>query len=160
MKRLVVALFLVAAVAAGVWFFLNRRESKAGAAASTDIHVVDTGEVSVALKETGVVKPRQTVAVKSKVSGKIREVLVAEGEKVRSGQLVAVVEPDAQAQLTLSQRRLELRRRKIEASTRRSGSGCGSGSSPRPGSPRRGMPRRRSGTSGRRRTSSTRSGPP
>lgn len=72
------------------------------------------GPVELLLKETGVIRPRQSVAVKSKVSGKVREVLVAEGERVRAGQLVAVVEPDAQASLTLSEKRLELRRLKLE----------------------------------------------
>lgn len=76
--------------------------------------VVDTGPVSVLIKETGVVRPRQSVAVKSKVSGKVREVLVAEGDVVREGQLLAVVDPDAQASLTLSQQRLDLRRLKVE----------------------------------------------
>ncbi len=90
------------------------RASHSASAEAVDSHVVGEGEVSLALKETGVVEPRQTVAVKSKVSGKIREVLVAEGDHVRPGQLLAVVEPDSQATLTLTQRRLELRRRKIE----------------------------------------------
>lgn len=80
----------------------------------TETVVVDTGPVSVLIKETGVVRPRQSVAVKSKVSGKVREVLVAEGDVVREGQLLAVVDPDAQASLTLSQQRLDLRRLKVE----------------------------------------------
>jgi HlyD family secretion protein len=79
-----------------------------------DVHVVDSGTVQRTLKESGVVQPRQTVVVKSKVSGRVREVLVAEGDRVASGQLVAVVEPDAQAALTLSQKRLEVRRLAIE----------------------------------------------
>lgn len=77
-------------------------------------YVVDVGSVETVLKETGVVRPRQSVAVKSKVSGKVREVRVAEGDSVRAGQLVAVVEPDAQASLTLSEKRLELRRLKLD----------------------------------------------
>jgi multidrug efflux pump subunit AcrA (membrane-fusion protein) len=69
---------------------------------AVETHVVDEGPVTVLIKEIGVVKPRQSVAVKSKVSGKVREVLVAEGDSVREGQLVAVVDPDAAASLTLS----------------------------------------------------------
>ena len=88
------------------------QRSRFGSAART--HTVARGPVQLALKETGVVQPRQTVAVKSKVSGRIREVLVAEGDAVTAGQLVAVVEPDAQASVTLSQRRMELRRLALE----------------------------------------------
>ncbi|MEO6323600.1 MAG: HlyD family efflux transporter periplasmic adaptor subunit [Thermoanaerobaculia bacterium] len=78
------------------------------------VHVVDVGSVEIVLKETGVVRPRQSVAVKSKVSGRVREIGVAEGENVRAGQLVAVVEPDAQASLTVLEKRLELRRLKLD----------------------------------------------
>ena len=90
------------------------RAPAASDASGSETVVVDSGPVSVLLKETGVVRPRQSVAVKSKVSGKVREVLVAEGDVVRQGQLLAVVDPDAQASLTLSQKRLELRRLKVE----------------------------------------------
>jgi len=95
--------------------FLGRGKAPAAPdAAGTETVVVDTGPVSVLIKETGVVCPRQSVAVKSKVSGKVREVLVEEGDLVREGQLLAVVDPDAQASLTLSQQRLDLRRLKVE----------------------------------------------
>lgn len=83
-------------------------------AASAETAVVGSGPVSVLIREIGVVRPRQSVAVKSKVSGKVREVLVAEGDVVIQGQLLAVVDPDAQASLTLSQQRLDLRRLKVE----------------------------------------------
>ncbi len=103
--------FLAIGGAAAVWF-LGRGAPPASMAVET--HVVDEGPVTVLIKEIGVVKPRQSVAVKSKVSGKVREVLVAEGDSVREGQLVAVVDPDAAASLTLSQKRLELRRLKVD----------------------------------------------
>ena len=107
------AVLLVGAVTA--FRYLGRGRAPAASDASgSETVVVDSGPVSVLLKETGVVRPRQSVAVKSKVSGKVREVLVAEGDVVRQGQLLAVVDPDAQASLTLSQKRLELRRLKVE----------------------------------------------
>jgi multidrug efflux pump subunit AcrA (membrane-fusion protein) len=56
--------------AAAVWF-LGRGTPPASA--PVDTHVVDEGPVIVLIKEIGVVKPRQSVAVKSKVSGKVRE---------------------------------------------------------------------------------------
>jgi len=106
-------LLLLGAIAASR--FLGKGSAPAASdKAGTETVVVDAGPVSVLIKETGVVRPRQSVAVKSKVSGKVREVLVAEGDVVRQGQLLAVVDPDAQASLTLSQKRLELRRLKVE----------------------------------------------
>ena len=104
----------VVLVAAGAWWLVARRGGTASGTDAVETHVVERGEVELFLKETGTVRPRQSVAVKSKVSGRVRSVLVAEGETVTSGQLVAVVEPDAQASLTLSQKRLELRRLRID----------------------------------------------
>src|SRR5258706_640363 len=112
-RRLALALVLLS-VAGGTAATFGFRAGAAGSAASRDVHVVSEGPVELTLKETGVVKPRQSVAVKSKVSGKVRQVLVAEGEPVRAGQLVAVVEPDAQASLTLSEKRMELRRLRLD----------------------------------------------
>lgn len=112
MRRTLLLLGVVGIGAAGVFWLRSR--TPAAPAAPVETHVVTLGDVAVALKETGVVVPRQTVAVKSKVSGRVLAVLVAEGDVVRAGQLLAVVEPDSAATLTLSQRRLELRRRKIE----------------------------------------------
>ena len=108
----VTAALLGAAILA--WVGLRLRRPAATPKAEVETYVVAAGPVELLLKETGVVRPRQSVAVKSKVSGKVREVRVAEGERVRAGQLVAVVEPDAQASLTLSEKRLELRRLKLE----------------------------------------------
>jgi len=115
-KKIVWGIAVVTGLAgAGIWGWSRWQENEMSRAASgVDTHTVGEGIVEVALKETGVVQPRQTVAVKSKVSGKIRSVLVAEGEQVRAGQLVAVVEPDASAMLTLSQKRLDLRRLKVD----------------------------------------------
>src|SRR5437016_14655826 len=112
-RRLVLGLAVLAA-AGGVAVALRLRAGAVAGGPSTDVHVVSTGSVELTLKETGLVKPRQSVAVKSKVSGKVRQVLVAEGEPVRAGQLVAVVEPDAQASLTLSEKRMELRRLRLD----------------------------------------------
>src|SRR5258706_7592078 len=103
-RRLALALVLLS-VAGGTAATLRLRAGAAGSAASPDVHVVSEGPVELTLKETGVVKPRQSVAVKSKVSGKVRQGLVGGGEPGRAGQLVAVVEPGAQAPLPPSQKR-------------------------------------------------------
>ena len=105
---------ILLAAACLAWAGLHRGASRSAPEQEAATHVVDVGPVEIVLKETGVVRPRQSVAVKSKVSGRVREVRVAEGESVRAGQLVAVVEPDAQASLTLSEKRLELRRLKLD----------------------------------------------
>ncbi len=114
MKRALILLFILVIVLGGGAWGWRHFSGAGGKAGEVETYTVAAGPVELALKETGVVQPRQTVLVKSKVSGKIREVLVAEGEKVNAGQLVAVVEPDSAALLTLSQHRMELRRLKID----------------------------------------------
>jgi len=114
MKRAILWLAFIALAAFLARAAWRRFAGAEKASAEAELYTVAAGPVELALKEPGVVQPRQTVAVKSKVSGKIREVLVAEGDPVKSGQLVAVVEPDSAALLTLSQHRMELRRLKID----------------------------------------------
>ena len=115
MRKLTIVLFALLVLGALGTFAVRKLGGGGKPADSADTAVVGRGDVTVALKETGVVEPRQTVAVKSKVSGKVREVLVAEGDVVSAGQLLAIVEPDSQATLTLTRSRLELRRRRLDA---------------------------------------------
>lgn len=54
----------------------------------------EIGDLAVRLSEVGVIQPERAVEVKSKVSGKIQNLLVEEGQYVTKGTLVATVEPD------------------------------------------------------------------
>jgi HlyD family secretion protein len=63
----------------------------------------EVGDVSVRLSETGLIQPKTMVLVKSKVSGKIVRLHASEGQLVRQGDLLAMVEPDmAQARTVAS----------------------------------------------------------
>jgi len=53
-----------------------------------------TGDVSVRLSEVGEIQPERIVLVKSKVSGKVMQLFVEEGEDVREGTVLARIEPD------------------------------------------------------------------
>lgn len=57
-------------------------------------HVVETGDITVKLEETGEIKPITDIDVKSKVSGKILTFYVDEGDFVKKGDLIADIEPD------------------------------------------------------------------
>lgn len=54
---------------------------------------VDRGDVSVLLPEVGTLSPIVKVDVKSVLSGKIVKILVKEGEHVKAGQALALLEP-------------------------------------------------------------------
>src|SRR5260221_12602957 len=54
----------------------------------------EVGDVQVRVTEVGSVEPQVKVDVKSVLSGKVVELLVREGDRVKRGQGMARVEPD------------------------------------------------------------------
>lgn len=100
-------LIILAIVAAAVWFFFFKgkgEEDNKGPAPVETIQV-ERGSVELFLKETGDIQPKNTLAVRSKLSGKIKTLYVEDGEPVREGQRLATVEPNVQEALTLIQRK-------------------------------------------------------
>ena len=55
----------------------------------------DVRDIQVTVNEVGTIEPVVKVDVKSNLSGKVIDLLVLEGDKVRAGQVLARVEPDA-----------------------------------------------------------------
>jgi HlyD family secretion protein len=70
--------------------------------------VADRGDIQVTVEETGVVTPDRQVAVKSPISGIVRQLLVREGDEVRPGQLLATIVPDINQANVLAALRSEL----------------------------------------------------
>jgi len=64
--------------------------------------VVEKGEITVKLEETGIIEPIKEIDIKSKISGKVLEFLVEEGDFVKKDQLIARVEPDYNQAETIS----------------------------------------------------------
>src|SRR5262245_24932937 len=63
----------------------------------------EVGDVQVRVTEVGSVEPQVKVDVKSVLSGKVVELLVREGDRVRRGQVLARVEPDVNQARDLAQ---------------------------------------------------------
>jgi HlyD family secretion protein len=63
----------------------------------------EVADVQVRVTEVGSVEPQVKVDVKSVLSGKVVELLVREGDRVRKGQVLARVEPDVNQARDLSQ---------------------------------------------------------
>ena len=75
---------------------------------------VEYGGVLDRLTETGTIELVRSVDVKSKISGKIKELLVEEGQEVRVNQLLAIVEPDPNQALMLYGKRAAVDRAEID----------------------------------------------
>ena len=88
--------------AAGVFALRGGKGIEVSVAEATAIGASSGGSASV-LDATGYVVARRMATVSAKVTGRVREVLIEEGQKVEEGQVLARLDPvDAQAQRTLS----------------------------------------------------------
>jgi HlyD family secretion protein len=97
--------WIIGLAAAGL---LGAQALKPKAAPEDDKNKVKTakaelGDVQVRVTEVGSVEPQVKVDVKSVLSGKVVELLVREGDRVRKGQVLARVEPDVNQARDLSQ---------------------------------------------------------
>lgn len=92
-------------------YFGMRCQSAGGdqdANAETQTTEVRRGDLAVTVIETGAIEAIQKVEVKSRVSGRIKRILVQEGETVQQGQLLAIIDPQ-EVNLQLEQSSAQLR---------------------------------------------------
>jgi HlyD family secretion protein len=75
---------------------------------------LETGPVVRRLAETGTIQMDRTVEVKSQVAGRVTRLLADEGDTVRRGQLLAVIDPDPNKALQLSGKRASVTRAEME----------------------------------------------
>ena len=80
---------------------------------------VEEGLIEERLLETGTVELRTTIEVKSKMSGKVKELLVQEGDRVEKGDVLAIIEPDPNDILRLYQKRAAVGSRRLELQDKR-----------------------------------------
>ncbi len=75
----------------------------------------DVRDIQVTVNEVGTIEPVVKVDVKSTLSGKVTDLLVLEGDRVRAGQVLARVEPDVNQAQTLAAVRTEMNLAQIRA---------------------------------------------
>jgi len=114
-KRFLIAVILTAMVITSC--SVSKKKGKEKSKLKT--LVVETGEITVKLEETGLIEPIREIDLKSKISGKIIQFFVEEGEFVVNGQLIATIEPDYNQAETISRIKnnlelAEIRLRKAE----------------------------------------------
>ncbi|MCL1634474.1 efflux RND transporter periplasmic adaptor subunit [Luteimonas sp. SX5] len=90
-RRIGIAVALLALLAAGLWFWNQR---KAGAAESGyRTSAVERGDIRVAISATGTLSAISTVTVGSQISGQVTDVLVDFNDRVKKDQIIAKIDP-------------------------------------------------------------------
>lgn len=96
---IVVGLLLVATAA---WAFFAR-DKGVEVRTATAVAIGNNGASASVLDATGYVVARRIATVSSKITGRVREVLIEEGQKVEAGEVMATLDPiDANADRTLA----------------------------------------------------------
>ena len=96
----------VAAVLLGTWVVFGRDDAVEVRTANVVAIGNGGGGASTVLDATGYVVARRMATVSAKITGKVREVLIEEGQRVEAGQVMATLDPidaDAQRDLAASQ---------------------------------------------------------
>lgn len=129
LPRILIAIVVLAAIAAGGWYWSQRgKADTAGAFRTTE---VERGDIRVAISATGTLSAISTVVVGSQISGQVTDVLVDFNSEVKRGDVLARIDPStyeaqieqgnaqiasaraslAQAQATLRNAELDYRRK-------------------------------------------------
>jgi RND family efflux transporter MFP subunit len=103
-KYLVVALIFAAALGAGAWLLMGNQAVEVQLAEAT---ATRSGGPATVLDASGYVVARRQATVSAKVTGKVEEVLIEEGMRVKEGQVLAKLDTSTTSrQLDLAQQQL------------------------------------------------------
>lgn len=103
--RWIVIALIALALAGGIWRAVSQKSAQQAAAsappvtqtkielASTDIIKADLRDITQSLPVSGTVKALNYAAIKARVAGELKEILVREGDTVKTGQVLARIDP-------------------------------------------------------------------
>lgn len=94
MKILIILLVLALLGGISVGGFLFFRQLAAPKPVFYQTKPIDTGEIAIIATATGSVEPTSSVKVGSQVSGRVKEVMVAQDDPVKAGQTLAVLDTE------------------------------------------------------------------
>lgn len=114
----VAAVVLLAILAA--WFLVTRGDAPQVRTATATAIGGQSGSAASVLDATGYVVARRMATVSAKITGRVREVLIEEGQQVEAGQVMARLDPvDADAQRALATEQLGAARAQVEVTAAR-----------------------------------------
>lgn len=113
-KKIVIIILIVLAIAAAGAAFMFNKKKNAAKETTIKTAVVEKGDIMASVSGDGVLQALTTVDVKSNVGGQITEFLVDEGDAVRTGQIIARIDPaDANTALEQSQADMDASQSKL-----------------------------------------------
>lgn len=106
-RRLIVILVLFAAAAAAAWVFalpaIKARISKPEVTA-TELAMISPSQASIVLSSTGYVVPQVTSKIAAKEGGRLAKVNFKEGDEVKAGEVIALLDPTDKQSLVAATR--------------------------------------------------------
>ena len=105
--RLWISIGVVAVVAAGFLAWFLAREKPVEVTVATARAMAPAGAGTSVLDATGYVTARRQATVSAKITGKVREVRIEEGQRVEAGDILATLD-DAEARVDVELRRAQL----------------------------------------------------
>lgn len=100
-KRIGLIILVLILLAVGVKLCSGKKAAKP-AVTDNNAYTVARGDIASSIEITGEIQPQVVVQIKSKVSGKVVKFYADESDYVRSGQIIADIEPDYNQASTLS----------------------------------------------------------
>jgi HlyD family secretion protein len=89
MKKFFIGVLIVAVIGVGVFFYWQRQQSQAQATNTYQTVKLTMGDLTATVGATGTVRTNQTTMVNWQASGRIGKILVKEGDKVTTNQVLA-----------------------------------------------------------------------
>lgn len=93
-KGKIIIVLIIIAAAAGGWRYYDKFKKNASKDISAEFtETVKKGDISIDITKDGAFQPKESVEVSSRADGKIKELFVKEGDTVKTGQKLLVVQP-------------------------------------------------------------------
>ncbi|MFQ5544306.1 MAG: efflux RND transporter periplasmic adaptor subunit, partial [Nitrospiria bacterium] len=121
MKKLIVSIILIAAMAGGTFFLVNNKTSN-GAEESVRYKefMIEKGTFKIVVTANGVVQPINRIEIKSKASGQIIKLPVNEGDFIQEGELIARLDQkDDASAVSLAEADLEIAKAELKQASLR-----------------------------------------
>jgi HlyD family secretion protein len=110
MKKAIVWIGICLAIFVGVGVVMNQNAARTKADSEKVVadYTVNRGTLKVTVVENGTIEAVKSVELKSRVTGRVAQLLVDEGDVVKAGDLIAVIDPQ-ETQLKVQQDQAQLR---------------------------------------------------